>query len=319
MRAAAMAAAEFASASVGPGGATASAPLDYGAAVVLGLVQGLTEFIPVSSKGHLVLAQSFLGVNPPGIALEIALHAGTLIAVCIYFRAQLIELAGAVPALVRALAARRLPEDANARLLLGLALGTLPAVIVAVIAKSAIEAAFESVRATLVFMAVVGVALQLTRIPRAARPAATLRDALIVGCAQAFAVLPGVSRSGTTIVAGVLAGLSRATAARFSFLLSIPAIVGALVFSLPDLVAQLGPGAAGAAAAAGVGVAGTAAVGAGVASPTPAGPLAAGIAVSFVSGYASLPFILFIAGKNRLNLFSYYLWTVSAVGLWLTR
>jgi undecaprenyl-diphosphatase len=214
----------------------------FAALTILALVQGLTEFLPVSSSGHLVLVQTALELAGPALRVDIALHVGTLLAVVVVYRRDL-----------RALAADALAG--RFRELLLLAVGTLPAAVVGLSFRHVIERAFEEPRlaaggllATACILVSGEVARRKNR--RAAACAATVAgeggrafgvvDALVIGTAQALAIWPGVSRSGSTIAAGLWRGLSPARAARFSFLLSIPAILGAAVLSLPDALATEG-------------------------------------------------------------------------------
>jgi len=269
--------------------------LGYGSSVILGLVQGLTEFLPISSSGHLVLAQSLLNVHEPGIVVEIALHVGTLVAVLIYFWREIAALLRAAPSTFAQLARLRMPADPHGRMIIALVVGTIPAAVAAVVWGDAIEASFESVRDTLIQLAITGVILQFSRIKIVARHTAGAREGLIVGIAQAISIIPGISRSACTITAGVFAGMEREDAARFSMLLVIPAILGATVLAIPDL---LDPATAAASGASLIGL-----------------PLLAGVVVSFVSGLLALRLLLLIARKNRFDVFSWYLWIVAALGL----
>lgn len=198
---------------------------------LLGLVQGLTEFLPVSSSGHLALGQALLGVESPGLALEAAVHLGTLGAVLLYFGGDLLALAGGLAT-----------DRAARRYVLLLALGTLPVALVGLLLGEVLEGAFASPRA--VGGAFLGTALLLGlgawAARRARRETVTVGDAGAVGVAQALALLPGISRSGATVAAGLLRGLSPASAARFSFLLSIPAIGGASALALARAVGEPG-------------------------------------------------------------------------------
>jgi undecaprenyl-diphosphatase len=203
---------------------------------LLAIVQGLTEFLPVSSSGHLVLAQRAMDLRAPALAIEIALHLGTLAAVLVVYR-------GALSELLHELRRGELRE------LAALAVGTVPAALVGLCLGDWIQAAFESARWAAVGLCVTAVVLvagELARRRRGAERAPTgghesaptgLGAALVIGAAQAFAIWPGVSRSGSTIAAGLLCGLAPARAARFSFLLAIPAILGAAVLKLPDALA----------------------------------------------------------------------------------
>jgi undecaprenyl-diphosphatase len=214
---------------------------DYEALTLLALIQGLTEFLPVSSSGHLVLAQAALGVDEPALALDVALHVGTLLAVLVVYRAAVLRL---VRDVLRG-------QFGEARLLV---IGTLPAGVIGVLFKDQIQAAFhrpDLAAIGLFVTALVLVAGEWIGRRRAADPkdsedaAAEADDrldevigwkgALLVGVFQACAIVPGISRSGSTIVAGMFCGLTPRKAARFSFLLSIPAIAGAAILSLPDV------------------------------------------------------------------------------------
>ena len=206
---------------------------------LLAVVQGLTEFLPISSSGHLVLVQSLLGMEEAPLAIDVALHVGTLLAVVVVYRGALADLA-------RDVLAGRLRE-------LGLLfLGSLPVGIVGFTLKDAIERGFHSARLAGVGLLVTALALGLGEAGRRRRLATGReprelgpREALLIGAVQALALVPGISRSGTTIAAGLLLGLAPERAARFSFLLSIPAIAAAAGLALPQLHA--GNGTAGAA------------------------------------------------------------------------
>ena len=196
--------------------------------LLLAVVQGLTEFLPVSSSGHLVLLQHLLGSSEGDLFLDVVLHTGTLGSVLIVYRREVLRLL-------------RLDRPALAYLL-ALAVGTLPAVVVGLLLKDAVEAAFASPVYAAVGLLLTGVVLFSTRAARAGEDlpapwqprAVPLGKALLVGCAQALAICPGISRSGSTIAASLWLRLGRAEAARFSFLLSVPAIGGALVLHLLD-------------------------------------------------------------------------------------
>jgi undecaprenyl-diphosphatase len=197
---------------------------------LLGLLQGLTEFLPVSSSGHLVLAQAVLGVAAPGVALEAAAHVGTLFALVLYFRRDLAHLAVRVR--------RRGEEQRYAGLLV---LGTVPVVVVGLLARGAIEQAFRSPHLVGWMLLVTAAVLVVgDRKRRAARERVRALDAAAVGLAQAAALLPGISRSGATVAQGIALGLKPSTAARFSFLLAIPAVAGASAFGLVQAVGRPG-------------------------------------------------------------------------------
>ncbi|MGH8923695.1 MAG: undecaprenyl-diphosphate phosphatase [Acidimicrobiia bacterium] len=199
-------------------------------AVLWGLVQGITEFLPISSDGHLVLIPALFGFAPPDLATTAVLHLGTLIAVIVYFRNDLWSL-------------RRAGSDTEARRLLRLILiGTLPAAL-ALLFLSEVERLQRSATATASFLVVTGIVLVVVgRLPRGERDIDQARasDALLIGFAQLLAVLPGISRSGFTIATGMARGFDRVTMARFSFLLGVPAVTAAGLFELFQLASNGG-------------------------------------------------------------------------------
>jgi undecaprenyl-diphosphatase len=211
--------------------------MDIIQALILGLVQGITEFIPVSSSGHLVLLPWLLGWAPPGLAFDTFVHWGTLVAVLAYFWRDWWAL---ITAWVRGLL-RWDWSDANARLMWLIVLGTLPAAVLGY----ALEAFFESlfgkpVWVSVLLLATAGLLALSEWQSRRTRDLGSLRwpDALVIGIGQAAAIAPGISRSGATISAGLLRGLERPAAARFSFLLSTPIILGAGLLPLLDLLGE---------------------------------------------------------------------------------
>jgi undecaprenyl-diphosphatase len=192
---------------------------------VLGVVQGLTELLPISSSGHLVLVGHGLGIRSQGVMVEVVLHLGTLLAVVWAFRATLLEM-------IRGIAGR----DAAGRRLVGrLALATLPVVVLGPLLEGPVHAAFESPRFAATMLLATGLILLATRLARVSGRTLRWPDALAMGFAQVLALLPGISRSGVTIAAGFGRGLDRVEAARFSFLMSIPAVLGAAVFEAMEL------------------------------------------------------------------------------------
>jgi undecaprenyl-diphosphatase len=191
-----------------------------------GLIQGLTEFLPVSSSGHLVLVPAVFGFEEPGLAAAVMLHLGTLVAVLAYFRRDLLRLL-------------RFRSDPEARRIIFLLLvGTVPAAVIGLSLRGPIETIFSEPWVAAVALMVTGAVLLFAGLlNRGVRRLAEGRaaDALVVGLAQAFALLPGISRSGMTITAGIAQGFTRAEAARYAFLLSIPAIAGAGLLDGIDL------------------------------------------------------------------------------------
>ena len=226
-----------------------SRPVSTLEAIVLGAVQGLTEFIPVSSSGHLVLVPEALGWGEPGLSFDVMLHVGSLVALLIYFSGDLIDL-------VRGFMAG---DEGARRMVVLLAIGTIPAAAAGLLLSDFFEEQFKDEGAAaiqLLFTAAILVgAEQVLRFheKRTARTGESLRemedlrapDALAVGVAQALAILPGISRSGSTIATGLALSVERDDAARFSFLLAIPALVGATILEVPELASSsLGFGAA---------------------------------------------------------------------------
>ncbi len=201
-------------------------------AVVLGIVQGLTELLPVSSSGHLALVPAMLGWGEPPLGFTVAVHVGTAAAVCVYFRRDLWEIIRALwwRALGR-VGGDREAEKIRAQAAMGglLVLGCIPAGVAGVLLEDVVEASFGSVTSVGAFLIVTAcilwIAQRLSR-RREGREAVNWKDAVLVGIGQAFALFPGISRSGATIGTGMALGLVPTAAVRFAFLLSIPVILG---------------------------------------------------------------------------------------------
>jgi len=209
-------------------------------ALVMGLVQGLTEFLPVSSSGHLILVPYLLNWHDPfidSLAFSVMLHMATLVALLVYFRADWLRL---VPAGLAAIRDRSLGADPDRRLAWLLVAATIPAVIAGVLLNDVIETAVRSPTLVAITLTIGAVVLWLA--DRTGRKAAGIEDgvtfpiAIGIGVAQAFALVPGISRSGISISAGLFAGLTREAAARFSFLMATPVIAGAGLWELKKLV-----------------------------------------------------------------------------------
>jgi undecaprenyl-diphosphatase len=261
---------------------------------VLGAVQGLTEFLPVSSSGHLVVFQNLLGFREPELLLDVFLHVGTLLAVCLYFRSDIKKMVlETVHVLYRRGQGPR-PSGpggapSHAALVWWVFVGSIPTGIIGIAFKSSLERFFGSVPFVGAMLVVTGLILLATRFTprnRITRERIGYATALAVGVAQGLAILPGISRSGATIACGILCGLDREVAGRFSFLLSIPAIVGAL-----GLQVQTGN----------VGNVGL-------------GPLFAGFLTSALVGLVALKILMEIVKKGHLFYFSPYCW---ALGLFI--
>jgi undecaprenyl-diphosphatase len=201
-------------------------------AAVLGLVQGITEFLPISSTAHLRLVPALLGWPDGGAAFTAVLQLGTLAAVIAFFLRDLVRM-------IAAAANPATRKEFDARMLLYMVAGTVPIGVAGLLARHAVEGPLRSIAVIASSLIVVGVVMAI--VEKTARhertiEAFTLRDAMIVGMAQVLALVPGTSRSGITLVAAMLLGFRRDAAARFSFLLSIPAVAAAGVFELPKLM-----------------------------------------------------------------------------------
>lgn len=256
-------------------------------AVILGLVQGLTEFLPVSSTGHLVILEEALDVSQEtfGLTFDAAIHLGTLLALLVYFRSEVARLA---VAWLGSLRARRWDRDAESRMAWLILLGTLPAVVIGLSLEGVIEDKLRTpvlVAAMLIlFSGVFVLAERLGGQHRTSRELA-IRDALAIGFAQAVALVPGVSRSGITISAGLFAGLRREQAAVFAFLLSMPVVAGAGAKKLYDAAEEIREGALGASEIAFFGV---------------------GFLVAAASGYLTIRLLLAYLRAHTLYPFVYY-------------
>ncbi|HEY8491319.1 MAG TPA: undecaprenyl-diphosphatase UppP [Dehalococcoidia bacterium] len=205
-------------------------------ALVLGVVQGATEFLPISSSAHLVLVPWLLGWEQPTLAFDVALHLGTLAAVLAYFRRDWVRLALALLASLRERRLAGQPDRAVAWLVI---VGTVPAALAGFFGEPYVERLTERPAVVGALLLVTAAILFATRYARGERRTEhlTLADALAIGLAQALAILPGISRSGSTISMGLFRGLAPPEAARFSFLLAVPIIAGAGLGQAPDLAA----------------------------------------------------------------------------------
>jgi undecaprenyl-diphosphatase len=204
-------------------------------AVVLGLVQGLAEFLPISSSAHLVLVPWIFGWPDPGLAFDVALHVGTLVAVLWYFRDEWVRLTQSAFALLRT---RRVDTEEKRRFL-HIVVATIPAAIGGLLLEDYAESTFRSPSLIAITLMVMGVVLWAAdRYAPRDRPlgSMTLRDAVLIGLAQVFALVPGVSRSGSTMTAGRALRLDRQAAAMFSFLMSMPITAAAAVLKVPALL-----------------------------------------------------------------------------------
>ena len=189
--------------------------MQYIDTIILAILQGLTEFLPISSSGHLVIGQKLLNINLPGNAFEVVLHLGTLMSVLTVFR-------GEIKAIIF-----NLTDSSNQYYISALVFGTIPALLVGLLLRDSISLIFDDIRFVSLSLICTGIMLITSKFIVKRNVKLTLFIGLLIGLAQAAAIIPGISRSGATICMGILMGLSAPKAARFSFLLSIPVIIGA--------------------------------------------------------------------------------------------
>ena len=189
--------------------------MQYIDTIILAILQGLTEFLPISSSGHLVIGQKLLNINLPGNAFEVVLHLGTLMSVLTVFR-------GEIKAIIF-----NLSDSSNQYYISALVFGTIPALLVGLLLRDSISLIFDDIRFVSLSLICTGIMLITSKFIVKRNVKLTLFIGLLIGLAQAAAIIPGISRSGATICMGILMGLSAPKAARFSFLLSIPVIIGA--------------------------------------------------------------------------------------------
>ncbi len=257
-------------------------------AIVLGVIQGLTEFLPISSSGHLVIFSKILDFDKPGISFEVFLHLGTLLAVVVVFRKELLEM---IRSIFSSAAARKGDPDLYRAFQwnIYIVVATIPAVIVGLFLKDHIEAIFDNTLITYSMLFVTGIMMTLTRFIPERGIALNCPRSLLIGVAQSMAIMPGLSRSGSTIFTGMALGIDRVTAARFSFIMSIPAILGAVTLDLKDMIA----------------------------APPAASELTYiffGSVASAISGYLAIILLMKIVKKGSLTGFGYYCFLVSGLG-----
>lgn len=241
-------------------------------AIILGLVQGLTEFLPVSSSGHLVIVQSLLNINGDMLVFDVFVHIGTLVAVFVVFWQDILGIL-------------KKPFCRFTGLIL---VGCIPAAVMGLLLEDVFSSLFNSITAVAVALIVTGILLLISDRFNGNKTIAQMKysDALVVGLFQGCAITPGLSRSGSTIFGALLCGLRREDAAKFSFIVSIPVILGAALKSVLDIASESGPV---------IDIA-----------------YLIGAVVAAVSGYLAIRVFLRLLSKRNMRYFSYYVWLVAA-------
>jgi undecaprenyl-diphosphatase len=246
-------------------------------ALILGIIQGLSEFLPISSSAHLALAPWILHWPDPGLAFDVALHFGTLVAVLWYFRAEWVALVVAAKDII----VRRRIETERERRVLFLIVATIPGAIAGLALEKQAEGTFRDPRLVATALIVMGILLwAVDRFARRDRTLGQMRwtDALLVGLAQMFAIIPGVSRSGSTITAGRALAFTREDAAIFSFLMSMPIIAAAAVLKMPQAIREQGLSA----------------------------PMVVGVLASALSGWLAISVLLRVVTRHSYGVFAAY-------------
>ncbi|MBI5265699.1 MAG: undecaprenyl-diphosphate phosphatase [candidate division Zixibacteria bacterium] len=255
--------------------------MSYFDAIILGILQGLTEFLPVSSSGHLVLGQALLKVKQPGVAFEVIVHLGTLVSVLVYFRDKIVRL-------IRSMFDSRMAAERT--MLFYLIIGTVPAAVAGLLFKDFFEQLFSAPAVTSGFLLLTGLILLSTRFRKPGNQPMRLGSAIAMGIGQAIAILPGVSRSGTTISTGIWAGARPSDAAEFSFLLSIPAVGGAVILETHELLHI---------------------------DQSLMGPYLVGALFSFAFGILAVSSLLAVIRRGKFEYFAYYCFAVGLLGLYI--
>ncbi len=262
-------------------------------AVILGIIQGLTEFLPISSSGHLVLFQALFGLNEPDLFFDISLHLGTLFAVLIVFRTEIKQLLWWMFDFLRGkFSFQQVKESDDFRFIMMLVCGSVPTAIIGLMIKNYSDTIFSSVLLVGIMLIITGIVLLKTKNIEnnitEVKNKRTLKNALIIGTVQGLAVLPGISRSGSTIATALFLGMSRKFAARYSFLLSVIAIVGAEIltalksaesYSFTEMY------------------------------------IFYGVAASFIAGYIALKLLITLLDKGKLYLFAPYCFIVGIIAI----
>lgn len=256
---------------------------------LLGLIQGLTEFLPISSSGHLALGRYILGGETDmGITFEVVVHFGTLCSIVIYYKSEILNLIKAALRFLKSPSTTK--DDYEVKTLGFILISMIPAFIVGFTLKDSIEGIFMNPLFVSGMLIVTGVILFLTKFSKNPEGKVTTGKAFLIGISQAFAMIPGISRSGSTISTSLYLGVSREEAANFSFLMVIPVIGGAMILQMGE------------------------AIEAGINSSDVIS-LLVGFFTAFISGYYALKYLIIILKKQGFHYFAYYCWIVGGFGL----
>lgn len=267
-------------------------------AIILGVIQGLTEFLPVSSSGHLVLFQHIFGLMEAELLFDISVHLGTLVAVFIFFRQDIYSMFVSIVRYCRqALKTGSFSpanDDTDLKLAILIITGSVPTAVMGLLFHKIADSLFSSLLIAGSMLILTGIILFFTQFVKNSKKDVSLfslKDSLIIGISQGLAVMPGLSRSGATIGTGLFLGLTHETAAKYSFLLSIPAILGASILSFADIEGN---------------------------GTVSANAFLAGAFAACVTGYFALRFLFYIVKKGRLHYFSPYCMIIGIISLMLS-
>ncbi len=266
--------------------------MEYFVSFLLGLLQGVTEFLPISSSGHLVFAEALLGHSPgQGITFEVVIHFGTLCSILIYYRKKLADIVRSWCKFVRADSQKaQYKSDSNLKLTAFVIISMIPAAIIGLLFEEEIETIFMNPDMVSWMFLATGTILMLTYLRKTFPNHLNYKNTFLIGIAQAIAILPGISRSGSTISTALYLGVKREEAADFSFLMVIPVIAGAMLLEVGDLIET------------------------GISTADLIG-LTIGFITAFVSGYYALKYLIIILKSKGIYPFGWYCWALGIFGL----
>ncbi len=272
--------------------------MDTFTAIILGIVQGLTEFLPVSSSGHLVIFQEIFGMNDleeSHLLFDTLLHFGTLLSICLVYYKDILRLIKALFGILADLGKGRVEINSSPdrRMIVLLIVGTIPVVVIGLLFKDIFEMMFKSIKVVGFTLLGTGLLLWITnRLIEGTKDESNTKysSAFIIGLFQSIAILPGISRSGSTIVGGLLNGLKKEFVIKYSFLMSIPAVLGAAVLQIPDLMQQ-------------------------GFNNAELLPFIFGTLAAAITGFIAIKFLIKLLNNGKLYVFSYYCWTVGLISI----